>query len=70
MVQQILDDFRSGTRDQADFWIDLGPKKIYIRYFALKDTDAQYLGCLEVTQDITEIQTIAGQNRLLEGFTK
>lgn len=70
MVQQILDDFRSGIRDQADFWIDLGPKKIYIRYFALKDTDAQYLGCLEVTQDITEIQTIAGQNRLLEGFTK
>lgn len=69
MVQQILDDFRSGAREQADFWIDLGPKKIYIRYFALKDEKRTYLGCLEVTQDITDIQTLAGQNRLLEGFT-
>ncbi|MGX7196918.1 DUF438 domain-containing protein [Enterococcus olivae] len=70
IVQKILDDFRSGTRKAADFWIDLGPKKIYIRYFALKNSEGQYLGCLEVTQDITEIQGIEGQNRLLEGFTQ
>lgn len=67
MVQQILDDFRAGTRDTADFWIDLGPKKVYIRYFALKENDGSYMGCLEVTQDITEIQKIEGQNRLLDG---
>lgn len=66
MVQQILDDFRAGTRETADFWIDLGPKKIYIRYFALKDEAGMYLGCLEVTQDITEIQKIEGQSRLLD----
>lgn len=67
MVQQILDDFRAGTRDTADFWIDLGPKKVYIRYFALREADNSYMGCLEVTQDITEIQKIQGQNRLLDG---
>lgn len=66
MVQQILDDFRAGTRDNADFWIDLGPKKVYIRYFALRDPENAYMGCLEVTQDITEIQQISGQNRLLD----
>lgn len=66
MVQQILDDFHSGARDTADFWIDLGPRKIYIRYFALKNEAGEYLGCLEVTQDITEIQKIEGQSRLLD----
>ena len=65
VVQKILDDFRSGTRDSADFWIDLHEKKIYIRYYALRENE-KYLGCLEVTQDITEIQKIDGQNRLLD----
>lgn len=70
MVQQILDDFRSGARSEADFWIDLRGKKVYIRYFALKNEVGEYLGCLEVTQDITAIQAIKGQNRLLEGQTR
>lgn len=66
IVQQILDDFHSGARETADFWIDIQDRKIYIRYFALKDDAGNYLGCLEVTQDITAIQQIAGQNRLLD----
>lgn len=69
MVEAILTDFKAGTRAQADFWIDLKDRKIYIRYFALHDSQGQYLGCLEVTQDITDIQHITGQKRLLEGHT-
>lgn len=66
MVQKILDDFRSGERNEADFWINMHGKVIYIRYFAIRDTESNdYLGCLEVTQDITEIQKIQGENRLL-----
>lgn len=64
LVQQILDDFRTGTRDSAEFWIDMRGRKIYIRYFALKNETGDYLGCLEVTQDITEIQKLDGQKRL------
>lgn len=64
-VNQILDDFKNNRRDFAEFWIDLGNRKIYIRYFAVKDRNGNYLGCLEVTQDITEIQTIKGEKRLL-----
>lgn len=64
-VQKILDDFRSGAQDHADFWIDLhGTKKVYIRYFAVHDTKGTYLGCLEVSQDITEIQKLDGEKRL------
>ncbi|EOT39949.1 DUF438 domain-containing protein [Enterococcus columbae] len=66
IVQQILDDFRSGARTQADFWIDMRGMKISIRYYALHDEQGKYLGCLEVTQDITEIQKLSGQKRLLD----
>jgi len=66
MVQKILDDFRSGERNEAEFWINLRGKMIYIRYFAIHDPETTtYLGCLEVTQDITEIQKIQGEHRLL-----
>ncbi|MFD0896896.1 DUF438 domain-containing protein [Loigolactobacillus binensis] len=64
-VQKILDDFRSGAQSHADFWIDLhGTKKVYIRYFAMHNSQGDYLGCLEVSQDITEIQQLDGEKRL------
>ena len=65
-VNQILSDFKSGKRDSAEFWIDLRGRKIYIRYFAVRDKTGRYLGTLEVTQDITEIKKIEGERRLLE----
>lgn len=64
-VNQILNDFRAGKRDVAEFWLNLGGKMIHIRYFPLRDKDGKYLGCLEVTQDITEIQKLKGEKRLL-----
>jgi PAS domain S-box-containing protein len=64
-VNQILDDFRSGQRDIAEFWIQLKEQLIYIRYFAIRDKNKKYLGCLEVTQDITDIKKIEGEKRLL-----
>lgn len=64
-VNQILDDFKNNKRDSAEFWIDLKRRKIYIRYFAVRDNNGMYLGCLEVTQDITDIQKITGEKRLL-----
>ena len=67
MVQKILDGFRAGEREEAEFWINMNERMIYIRYFAIRDTENQdYLGCLEVTQDITRIQQIDGECRLLD----
>jgi len=65
-VNQILSDFKSGERDSAEFWIDLGGRKVYIRYFAVRDEAGRYLGTLEATQDITEAKRIEGEKRLLE----
>ncbi len=66
VVNKILSDFREGKRKVAEFWIDLGERKIHIRYFAIHNKEGKYLGCLEVSQDITEIQKLTGQKRLLD----
>ena len=65
-VQQILDDFRAGSRDSAEFWIPFGPKFVLIRYYALRDEQGLYKGTLEVTQDIAPLRAIDGEKRLLD----
>jgi PAS domain S-box-containing protein len=65
-VNQILSNFKSGRRDSVEFWINLGERKVYIRYFAVRDKAGKYLGTLEATQDITGIKKIEGEKRLLE----
>ncbi len=66
-VNRILEEFKNGTRSAAAFWIDLQGRKIYIRYFPVRGKNGEYLGCLEATQDITDIQKIEGEKRLLDG---
>ncbi len=63
-VQKILDGFRAGTKNSEEFWINMKGRVIHIRYFALRDPGGKYLGSLEVTQDITDIQKIKGEKRL------
>lgn len=65
-VEQVVSDLKSGRRDMAEFWIDLNGRKVYIRYFAVKSKTGKYIGTLEVTQDITDIQKITGQKRLVD----
>lgn len=65
-VLQILEAFKKGEKDAAEFWINLKGRQIYIRYFAVRDRDGKYLGTLEVSQDITDIKKIEGEKRLLD----
>ena len=64
IVEKILSDFKSGKRDHADFWIQMKGKFVYIRYFAVRDKNGEYLGTLEVTQDVTEIRNLQGERRI------
>lgn len=66
IVEKILNEFKKGTKDSAEFWINLEGRLIYIRYFAVRDKEGNYLGTLEVTQDITDIKKIEGEKRLLD----
>ncbi len=65
IVMKILEAFKKGTKDVAEFWLEIGGKFIYIRYFAVRDKEGKYRGTLEVSQDITKIRKLEGTQRLL-----
>ena len=71
-VEIILSEMKKGTRDKARFWIDLPigpnnqPQKILIEYYAIRDKNGKYLGCIESSQNISDIQQLSGQKRLLD----
>lgn len=66
IVERILDDFRSGRQDHAAFWITMGERFVHIEYFALRSEGGEYLGTLEVSQDLTEKRKLKGEQRLLQ----
>ena len=65
IVDKILEDFKSGKQDQAPFWINVGGRLIHIAYFALRNDDGEYLGTLEVSQDLTGYRELEGEQRIL-----
>jgi len=65
IVQKILDDFHSGKQNRSAFWINMKGRFISIEYFALRGENNQYLGTLEVSQDLTEKRKLEGEQRLL-----
>lgn len=65
IVEEIIENFRTGKEDAAKFWINLRSRLILIQYFALRDDSGTYKGVLEVSQDITDIKSIDGERRLL-----
>lgn len=66
IVKKIVEDLRSGKKDHEDFWIHMGEKYVLIRYYAVRSESGEYLGVLEVTQDIQPIQKITGEKRLAD----
>ncbi len=65
-VLLILKEFKAGRRDEAEFWITFKGKFIHIRYFAIRDNEGTYKGVIEVSQDVTHIRNLEGQQRLLD----
>lgn len=66
VVEKIVESFRTGKKDHEDFWIQTGKMFVYIRYFAVRSSDGEYLGTLEVTQNIKPITELTGEKRLLD----
>jgi uncharacterized protein len=65
-VNAILKAFKAGERDVAEFWLDMGPRKVHVRYFAVRSPDGEYVGTLETVQDIAPLQKLTGQRRLID----
>lgn len=66
VVEQIVEAFRKGEKDKASFWIQMKGEFILIQYFAVRDEQGCYKGVVEVSQEITEIRNIQGEQRLLD----
>ena len=65
-VLKIVENFKAGTQNEANFWFNYRGRLIYVRYFAVRDKEKNYKGVIEMSQDITDIQKIEGERRLLE----
>lgn len=70
IIEKILEDFKTGRASHAPFWIQMRGKFIYIEYFALRDENGEYLGTLEVSQDLTEHRKLEGEQRILSYTVK
>ncbi len=71
IVEQIINDFKSGKENKAAFWIsNFKGRFVYIEYTALRSNDNEYLGVIEVTQDITDLRNLEGDQRLLSYSSK
>ncbi len=64
-VLEIIEGFKNNTLDKAEFWLKIKGMLIFIRYFPVRNKNGEYLGVLEVTQNVTEIQKLEGEKRLL-----
>jgi PAS domain S-box-containing protein len=69
VVEQILSDFKSKKQNSASFWINMQGRFIYIEYIALRGREGEYLGTIEITQDLTHLRKLEGEQRLLS-YTK
>ena len=66
IVEKIVDAFKSGERNEANFWINFKNKFVYIQYFAVRDNDGNYKGVLEITYDAKTVRSLEGEQRLLD----
>jgi DUF438 domain-containing protein len=66
IVNQIVEDFKSGRQNSAKFWINFQGKYVHIAYYAVRNNNGEYLGTLEVTHDINEYRNIDGERRILQ----
>ena len=65
VVEQIVKDFKDGTKDSEQFWIQMGDKFVLIQYFAVRDENGEYMGALEHSMDIAPLKALEGEKRLM-----
>jgi len=66
VVNKIVESFKNGEKNVAEFWINLHNRFVHIRFFAVRDPDGKYLGTMEMVQDVTDIKKLQGERRLLD----
>ena len=65
MVNEILREFRKGSKNEIHFWQRKDDQLIFIWYIAVRSPKNEYLGTIEVIQDITHLQEVKGERKTL-----
>ena len=52
MVRSIIDDFRNNRRDSVPVWMDKNGRTFLVTYMAVSDNEKNYLGTVEIVQDM------------------
>ena len=65
-VLKILEEFKLGTKDNAEFWINFKDSFIHIRFFAIRDKNKNYKGVMEITQNVSDIKALEGERKILD----
>ena len=68
IVDKLLDQLRSGDKDEVEAWYPDGNKFIHIRFLSLRDDDGKYIGCVELVQDISQLKLLKGERRSAESI--
>jgi len=72
MVERMLGEMKAGERESARFWYDEEvagagrTRRLLVEYYALRDRDGKYIGCVEALQDITGLASLVGEKRTLD----
>ncbi|WP_371377735.1 DUF438 domain-containing protein [Sporomusa aerivorans] len=66
VVEQLVTDLKSGKKDSESFWLHLAGKYVHIQYIAVRDSGGEFIGVLEATQDIKQLQAITGEKRIMD----
>ncbi len=69
-VEEIIDAFKKGKRSEADFWLNLNDKFVFIKFIAIRDSNFNYLGTVEMTMNIAGLKSLEGEKRLLSPENK
>ncbi len=64
IVEKLVEDFKAALKDEETFWLQKGNQFILIRYYAVRSESGEYLGVMEVTEEISALRKLEG-NKLL-----
>src|SRR3989339_791383 len=66
LVNQIIEEMKTGKRDQASFWINFESMFVHISYYAVRNEKGEYQGVVEMVQDVKPYRDLEGEKRLLD----
>jgi DUF438 domain-containing protein len=58
-LEQMVSDFKSGAKDEDEFWLMGLDRKILNRFLAVRNPEGKYLGMIEYLLDFTAMEELA-----------